>query len=279
LPGEIFAATVTPFSEDGRRIDLDYVVAHLAYLQANGADGVLILGTNGEGPSLSLLERRQIIDVVMGNRRELRVFAGTGCASLTDTIEISQYACSAGVDAVMLVPPFYYKEVDDQGLIDYYAAVIAALPDEAQVILYNIPDVSGVEISEALVDHLVAKQTKKMAGIKETSYSLSRLQRYIQRYPQLSVYVGGDSLISAGLKAGAAGAISGVANIYPQLVREVGQRLRAGADAEAPQAAINRLRQVLHRYPTLAAIKHWLHLVAGLPQAFVRPPLRNLTLQ
>ena len=279
LPPGVFAAAVTPFSEGGRQVDLDWIAAHLAYLEENGADGVLTLGTTGEGPSLSLEERRQVIDAVLGHRRRLWVLVGTGCASLTDTIEISRYACRAGADAVMIVPPFYYKGVDDRGLMAYYDAVMAALPAEARVILYNIPDVTAVEISDDLLDYLIARQPKKVAGIKDTSGRLERLEGYIQRYPQLSVYVGSDDLIASGLKAGALGAISAAANIYPQLVRDVRQRLLAGEDAESSQAAIDRVLEVLRRYPTFAAIKHWLRIAAGLPQTYVRPPLRDLTPQ
>jgi 4-hydroxy-tetrahydrodipicolinate synthase len=167
-------ATVTPFKKGGLELDPDWVPQHLAYLEKRGADGVLALGTNGEGPSLSQEERRQVIDAVLRARGGLRVFVGTGCASLTDTIAISRYALDKGADAVMVVPPFYFKEPAPEGLIAYYDAVFRALPREGKVILYNIPSYSGVEIVDGLVDALAERYAEQLLGIKDTSGDLRR---------------------------------------------------------------------------------------------------------
>lgn len=135
----VIVATVTPFTEGGREVDLDWIPTHLEYLRKNGADAVLITGTNGEGPSLSLAERRSIIDTVLANRGGLGVMVDTGCSALPDTIEISQYALDQGADAVLIVPPFYFKGLSDEGLIEYYGAIFDALPSDGKVTLYNIP--------------------------------------------------------------------------------------------------------------------------------------------
>ena len=123
---KIVPAAVTAFSPGGERVLLDFVPQHLAYLEHHGADGVLTLGTNGEGVSLSMEERREVIDAVITHRGSLSVFAGTGCASLPETVALSSYAIERGVDGVMIVPPFYFKDVPTVGLIAYYEAHINA---------------------------------------------------------------------------------------------------------------------------------------------------------
>ncbi len=104
--GGVIVPTVTPFTEGGERVDLGWIPRHLDYLHRNGADAVLITGTNGEGPSLSLRERKAITDTVLAHRSGLGVMVGTGCSALPDTIELSRYALEQGVDAVLVVPPF-----------------------------------------------------------------------------------------------------------------------------------------------------------------------------
>ncbi len=273
----ILPAAVTPFSEGGERLLLDWVPQHLAYLEHRGADGVLTLGTNGEGVSLSLQERREMIDTVLTHRGRLRVFAGTGCASLPETVELSRYAIERGADAVLIVPPFYFKEIAAEGLIAYYEAVLSALPPERKVVLYNIPDTSGVEISEELVDALIERVSERLLGIKDTSGRVERTRRYIERYPQLAVYIGSDGTVGDAMAAGAAGAISAVANVFPDLVGWVLRAHDTGGDVAAAQAEVTRVRDTLNRFPSHSAIKHLLHLVAGLPLTYVRPPLRDLT--
>lgn len=273
----IVPAAVTPLSESGARLMLDFVPQHLTYLEHRGADGVLTLGTNGEGVSLSLAERKELIDAVVVHRGRLRIFAGTGCAALPDTIELSRYAIERGVDAVMIVPPFYFKDVPIEGLTAYYAAVLDALPAERKVILYNIPGTSAVEISDELVDALLERHADRLLGIKDTSGDIERTRRYIERYPQLAIYNGNDGNLKESVAAGVAGAISASANIFPDLVAWVFRAHETGGDVDAAQADVDRVCSLFGRYPQHAAIKRLLHLVAGLPQTYVRPPLRELS--
>ena len=123
----VVPAAVTPFSLGGAELQLDFIPQHMAYLEHRGADGLLTLGTNGEGVSLSMQERKDVIDAVLTHRGRLQIFAGTGCAALPETVELSRYAIERGVDAVMIVPPFYFKSIETPGLIAYYEAVLSAL--------------------------------------------------------------------------------------------------------------------------------------------------------
>ena len=116
----LIVATPTPFTEEGK-IDFDYVVEHLDFLRERGVDGVVPSGTNGEGPSLSMSERKELIKIVVDNRKDMFVIAGTGCASLLETIELTQYAEAIGADAALVVPPFFFKNAPTSGLVSYYS--------------------------------------------------------------------------------------------------------------------------------------------------------------
>ena len=274
---QVVAATVTPFTEGGERLLLDWIPQHLAYLEHRGADGALALGTNGEGVSLSLQERKDVIDAVVTHRGRLFIMFGTGCASLPETAELSRYAIEKGADAVLIVPPFYFKELDPQGLIDYYSAVLDVLPKERKVLLYNIPDTSGVEISHELLDALVERFPERLLGIKDTSGRLDRTRRYVERYPQLAVYNGGDSNNAKAVQVEVIGTISSIANVFPELVADIFKADASGGNVAAAQAEVDRARRAFSPLPSHSAIKHLLHLVAGLPLTYVRPPLRDLT--
>jgi len=277
---KIVPAAVTAFSEGGKRVLLDFIPQHFAYLEHHGADGALMLGTNGEGVSLSVQERKDVIDAAVMHRGRLAIFAGTGCASLPETVELSLYALERGVDAIMIVPPFFFKDVPPEGLLQYYAAVLDTLPDERQVILYNIPSASAVEIEEGLVDALLERYASKLLGIKDTSGDIERTRAYITRFPQLAVYNGNDPATALAAEAGAAGAISGTANVFPD---RAGAAWRAGETGKGgnstPQRGLSKVCDFIARFPSHSAIKHLLHHVAGLPLTYVRPPLRNLTPQ
>jgi 4-hydroxy-tetrahydrodipicolinate synthase len=270
-------AIVTPFVKGGLELDPEWLPQHLAYLEKRGADGVLALGTNGEGPSLSLDERKRIIDTVMGARGGLRVFVGTGCSSLSDTIAISRYALEAGADAAMIVPPFYYKGIEPEGLIAYYDAVFRALPGDGKVMLYNIPGYSGVEIVDELVDALTERYPDQFLGIKDTSGRIEKTRHYIERYPRLAIYNGSDANMSEGYRAGAVGSISSTANIFPDLVAAIYWAHVEGGDATGAQSKLSAVRDIVERNPFPATVKYLLHIVAGLPLTQVRPPLADLT--
>jgi 4-hydroxy-tetrahydrodipicolinate synthase len=275
-----FPAIVTPFTQGGREVDFDWMGGHLAYLRRRGADGVLALGTNGEGLSLSLAERKQVVDAVIRQRPDpgLAVMVGSGCAALPETVELSNYALERGADGLLIVPPFYFKDISDEGLLAYYESVLAALPVGARVFLYNIPKISGVPITHPVLDGLLQSYPDRLAGLKDTSGQLSTLEGYLQRYPSLSVFTGSDGLAAEGYRLGAAGCISGVANVFPDLMGAP-VKARSQQERDAAQAAIDRVRGLVHGYPTPSVLKHLLRIVAGLPHSYVRPPLRDLTPQ
>ncbi len=273
----VIVATVTPFTQDGEKVDLEWIPQHLDYLKRNGADGVLIAGTNGEGSSLNVDERKAIVDTALENRNGLSIMVGTGFSSLPDTIEMSRYAIEQGADAALVVPPFYFKNISDVGLIEYYTALLDALPPDGKVVLYNIPKLSGVEITDRVVDALLDRYPSVFLGIKDTSGSIEQTRHFINKYPELMILSGSDIIVADALKSGAKGNVSATANVFPNLVNAILESHRNDESTDVPQVKLAAIRKTIDSYPSHGALKQALFHFAGLPFRWVRPPLRNLT--
>jgi 4-hydroxy-tetrahydrodipicolinate synthase len=266
-----FTATLTPFDERGE-VDFDYIQRHLRYQEENGIDGVVPSGTNGEGPSLSLHERKRIVEFVIQNKGSMLVIAGTGCANQPETIELTSFAAEVGADAVLIVPPYFYKNVAGHGLADYYRRVLDSAP--IPVLLYNIPSLTGVEITDDLLQALADRPN--LAGVKDTSGDIAGTKAYVANFPDLAILNGSDWLIQESLAAGAAGTISGLSNVFPHLISAIYDDFRAGKDVSDAQQRINSLKDIFAKYPPFAGNKFALTL-QGFPLTHVRPALVDLS--
>ncbi len=271
----LFVAAITPFDEEGH-FRPESQAQHFQWLAQRGVAGALVAGTNGEGPSLSADERRAVIDGAVANRNGLQLLAGTGTPSLQETIALSRYALHAGVDGVLIVPPFYFRDVPEAGLLRYYQAVCDALPPEARVLFYHIPSVSGVPISHAVIRGLIESHPRHCYGIKDTSGSSEHTAALVKTFPTLRVLGGSDHLVADNLRVGVHGQISGLCNAFPELFRDLLAAFHTGEDPTPWQARIAALRQVVKRYPTHAATKVLTSLRADLPPMTVKPPLVEL---
>ena len=149
----IYAASITPFDDDGIPA-LHLLSIHLRHLESNGCTGALILGTTGEGPSFSVAERISILEAAAAERGNLRLLAGTGAASLTDAITLTRAAFELGYDGVVVLPPFFYHPTQDGLLAYYFELVSRGVPDSGNLLLYHIPQVSGVPIERELIRRL-----------------------------------------------------------------------------------------------------------------------------
>jgi 4-hydroxy-tetrahydrodipicolinate synthase len=260
-------------------VDYDWIGPHLRYMEANGVAGIVPLGTTGEAVSLGLGERERVLDVVLEQRGGLFVIAGTGCASLTETVTLSRYALEQGAEAVLVMPPFYYKDVPDRGVLDYFRALCDALPGDARVLLYHIPRNTGVAISRPVIEGLLESHAKQFFGIKDSSGDAVHTQGLIERYPQLRIYSGSDAHVASSLSSGATGVISALANTFPQLVSGVYAAHQDGGDVQAAQERVGATRGLIKAYASPPALKAALPWAAGLPFTSVRAPLANLSEQ
>lgn len=283
----LIAAQVTPFTEGGREVDLDWVGPHVDWMRGFGITGVLALGTNGEGPSVGLEERRALIaaakEACRGIGGGLDLFAGATCVSLPDTIRAANDALDAGADAVALLPPYFFKDVDARGMADWFAAVLESLPVEGKAVLYNMPAHAKIEIADEVVRALLSRFPDQLIGIKDSSGDAERTRRYLDLVPDsgpgsdFRVMAGSDRAHAALYGAGCIGGVSGLANAVPALVKTIQFAHREGGKPERPQAQLNELHAILDRFPRIGALKQLIAFTSGLPLAHARPPYRDLT--
>ncbi|MBI4489837.1 MAG: dihydrodipicolinate synthase family protein [Deltaproteobacteria bacterium] len=268
----VIPALLTPFSRHGLEVDFEALEQQVNFLLPSGVHGLLILGTTSEGPSLSLQEKKQVIDFVGPRKGNTFLLCGTSTSSLTEALELSQHAHQKGAQGLLLLPPFYFKEVSAEGLLAFFRPLFqrVSLP----MILYNIPQLSGVEIQDPLIEGL--SSFKNLYGVKDTSGQLQKTLHYLKRFPSLKVYCGADWLIGPALSHGAAGSISALANVFPEQAVALFEAHEKGGDTASAQATIEAVWNIVKVYPLQSALKFLLHL-RGLKETFVRPPLRELT--
>lgn len=269
--GGVLVATVTPFSSSGEGLDLEFIPRHLDFLREGGAHGVVPVGTNGEFPSLTFDEKKQVLRKVSEHRQGLRFVAGISSCCLPEVIGLAGFAADIGADAALVAPPFYYRDADERGIAEFFQRVLesAGLP----VILYNIPMYTGFAVSDYLVDRLLGHEN--LAGIKDTGGDIGRTRELVERYAGLRIFGGSDSLAGEALGVGTAGIISGAANIFPELLRELWNTVEKGSGKARTGEKVRKLSAVLQSCPWVAATKYGLEL-RGLPATNVRPPQSGL---
>ena len=276
----VYAAAVTPLKDDST-LDLDSVPVLANFLTSRGCHGVVLFGTTGEGPSFSSTERGEVMRALKENRPAgSRLIAGTGTPSLTETIELTKCAFNLGYDAVLVVPPYYFRKASDDGLFDWFSEVIRkAVPVDKFLIGYHIPPLIGVGFSVPLLKRLKDAFPNQFAGIKDSSHDADFARSVGDTFgADLLVLNGTDSFLQMAMEHHAAGCITAPANLISPDLREVWDLIQAGKDPNQAQARVTEKRHILEKYlpfpPALKALMHRLH---GLPRWAVRPPLENLT--
>ncbi|CCW36562.1 dihydrodipicolinate synthase/N-acetylneuraminate lyase [Chthonomonas calidirosea] len=269
----ILTAINTPFHPDGR-LALEHMPALLDFQRAAGIDGVIVAGTNGEGTSLSVAERKQLLETVMAHRGDLLVVAGTGAAAVTDALDLTLHAAEVGADAVLVLPPFFFKNPTDEGVAAYFRPLLEHV--DIPLLLYNIPQYSAVRITDGLMALL--SDCPNLSGVKDSTGDWESSRNFIERYPHLRIFTGSDRLLARSLRHKSAGGISGAANCFPEVIVAARTAWELGDEAglDRAQKRIDALLDILHRYPPMATSKSVL-AHRGLPRLSVRPPLVDLT--
>lgn len=273
----ILAPVVTPFRTD-LAPDAERLVGQCRWLLANEV-GLAVFGTNSEGNSLAVEEKVELLDrLVEAGIDAARMMPGTGCCALTDTVRLTRHAVALGCGGVLMLPPFYYKNVPDDGIFRSYAEVIERVGSDAlRVYLYHIPPVSGVGLSVDLVGRLVEAYPANIVGIKDSSGDWDNTRALLDRgWDDFAVFAGSEAFLLRTLRAGGAGVISATANINPAAMRRLSREWRS-PKAEALQQALNNVRDTLQRYPMIAALKAVIGGFREDPEwERVRPPLLPL---
>jgi dihydrodipicolinate synthase/N-acetylneuraminate lyase len=258
------AASVTPLRDGGAALDEDGFGPVLDFLASGGVDGLLALGTTGEGILLSVPERRRAAELFVElSRGRLQVAVHCGAQSTADTVALSAHAGEAGADAVAVIAPPYFR-LDDTSLLEHLAAAAAAC-SPLPFYVYEFEATSGYAVPPAVVERL-RERAPNLAGMKVSDRGWDQVASYL--IEGLDIFVGFEALIARGLEAGAAGAVSALATAFPEVVA-------AAVRGEAVDAG--GLRELVDRYPRHAALKHVV-VRRGVPiREDVRPPLRGLT--
>lgn len=263
----VFSAAATPLNEDGSP-DLGLFTEHCQRLLEEGCHGVALLGTTGEANSFSSSERRTILEAALkAGVPADKLLPGTGVVAIPETVELTKHALELGVTKVVMLPPFYYKGVSDDGLFAAYSQVLEKVAHaRLQVILYHIPQVSGVPLSVPLIGRLIEAFPDTVVGIKESAGDFNNMQAIIAAYPGFSVLAGADPLLLPLLKAGGAGCITATSNLVADSLRTVYDKVhdetRAG-EVETAQARINAYRTLSNSYVQIPTIKAMVGLKTG----------------
>ncbi|MEO5771625.1 MAG: dihydrodipicolinate synthase family protein [Burkholderiaceae bacterium] len=277
IPG-LWPALMTPL-DAALAIDHAKFAAHARGLLAAGCGGVTPFGTTGEGPSFSVAERSAAVDaLIAGGIPAPRILASVSCAALPDTIALTRHAQRAGCWGVLLMPPFFFKGVGDAGIVDSYTQVLDAVPDRTlRVVLYHIPQVSGVALSHAVIAELLRRYGERIVAIKdsagERAHALALAEAFM---PMLGVHVGHELDLPAMARYGSRGAVSGLANFMPRLVHRLACQPDA-AVAAADLARVERLLAWLGGYALIPALKAVMAVQTGdAAWLRVRAPLKAL---
>lgn len=276
-PHGLWCATLTPLTAS-LEPDGDRLALHCAALLRAGCDGVAVFGTTGEGFAFSVAERRHALDrlAVAGLPGE-KVIAGTGATALSDAVELTRYATSLGLAGTLVVPPFFLKDVPDDGVFAFFSALVERVADERlRLFLYNIPQLTAVAVAPAVARRLADRYPGIVAGIKDSSGDWGSTSAYLEHCPELALFVGHEPHLRRVLAAGGAGTICGIANVAPLLMRRF---LDAADDrAAAPLLArIERLVEAVLAQPFIPAMKASMAAQSGEPAwTRVRPPLLPL---
>ncbi len=248
----LWCAMLTPLDRNGG-VDHPRLVDHARRLLARGVEGVAPFGTTGEGQSFGVGERAAgLAALLAAGIPPARLVAATGCAALSETITLTRHGVQSGCAACLVLPPFFFKDPSDEGLYAWYGRIIDAVADDRlRVLLYHIPQVTGVALSVDLIARLAEDFPGIIAGVKDSSGDLANTKALLARVPQLAILVGHEPHLPQAVRAGGAGTICGVANTYPAIVRAL---LSPGV-TQADEERIATFIDIAFRQPFLPAFK------------------------
>jgi 4-hydroxy-tetrahydrodipicolinate synthase len=268
---------LTPFTGRGETVDEAALRTHVNWLVDQGVHGVMPCGTTGEGPLLTMAERKRVVEVVVASvNHRLPVIAHVGALTTHETLELADHAQSCGVEAISIVTPYYFYLSDD-ALVEHFCRVAGAVPN-TPVFLYNIPQNTGNVLSRPAVEAIIAR-CPNVVGIKDSAGDLEALSSLVGlKEGKFQVICGSDTLLLSALQAGACASVSGNANVFPEVVVELFHAFWQGDldGARRQQAHLDQIIETLQRGAGLSMFKRVLEL-RGLKGGAVRPPLPEAT--
>ncbi|MDR3538356.1 MAG: dihydrodipicolinate synthase family protein [Acetobacteraceae bacterium] len=279
LYGGVNAAVLTPMKAD-LSVDLDLMAAHCRWLLANGCNGLAVLGTTGEANSLGISERIALLEgLVERGIPAAKMIPGTGTTALPDTVQLTKAADRLGCRGALLLPPFYYKEPSDDGLLAYFNEVVQRVAGNIKLYLYNFPRQSAIPFSVEFISRLLAQNPGKFQGVKDSSGNYENGMGYIEAFAKdgFEVYAGDDTLMKPFLEKGGAGCITAAGNVNSAVAAQVYANPNSPA-GEAANVIMSATRKAVISVPMIPALKVLVARNTGNPQwENVRPPHLKLT--
>lgn len=279
----VLAPVMTPFEAD-MDVDVAAYIQHCQWLLDKGAS-LAIFGTNSEAASISADERMDLTETLLdAGIPAHRLMPGTGSCSVVEAANLSRHAVNAGAAGVLMLPPFYFKGVSDEGLFAYYSQVIERVGDaRLAVYLYHIPQVTQVPISLSLIERLLKRYPETIAGCKDSSGDWGNAEAMIKAFAAdgFDVFPASESLLRRAVPLGAAGCISATVNVNPGGIHSLYTALTHPRSSEADLAQLHgkadRIRQIFQSVPMIPAMKYTVATLTGQASwAHVRPPLVSM---
>lgn len=274
----VLSPVVTPFNED-LSPDAARLIKQCKWLVSQRV-GLAVFGTNSEANSLSANERMALLEALVNAGVDpKRMMPGTGCCALSDSIRLTEHAVKLGVAGVLMLPPFYYKGVSDEGLYRNFSEVIQRVGDSRlKIYLYHIPPVSNVPITLGLIERLIKKYPQTVVGLKDSSGDWNNTKAVLDAFAKsgFDVFAGSESFLLQNMRNGGAGCITAGANVNPAMIASLYDAWK-GAGAESMQKSIDDIRNVLQSVPMISALKRTIaHYSGDMGWNRVRPPLCEL---
>jgi 4-hydroxy-tetrahydrodipicolinate synthase len=269
----VIAAVPTPVDRDGEP-DTARFLRHAAWALGNGCDALNVLGTTGEANSLSAAQRKAVMAAAASELDRSRLMVGTGTPDLATTIELTRHAHELGFAAALVLPPFYYKGVSEDGLFAWFAKIVTGTADAAiPVYLYNFPQMTGIGLSPELAKRLAESFPGRIAGAKDSSGDLDYAAE-LATIANFDVFPSNEAAIASADRDGYRGCISATVNIAP--------RLSAGLWANQTDAdlleKVTAMRVAVSAQPLIPAVKYLIGEIHGDPDfGLILPPLLELT--
>lgn len=273
----VLVPVVTPFDAE-LRPDAGRFTRLCRHLLDEGADGLAVFGTTSEANSMSAAERMALLEWLVEKEVPAgRLMPGTGACSLTEAAQLARHAVEHGCGGVLMLPPFYYKGVSDDGLFEFVSEVIQSVGSgDLRIYLYHIPPVAQVGFGHDLIERLMRAYPDTVVGLKDSSGDWSNTKAMLDRFPGFDVFAGSEVFLLDTLRAGGAGCITATGSIHLREIRKVYETWQT-AEADALQARAAAVRKTIQDYPTIPAVK-WIlaHYNEDPEWTRVRPPLCDL---
>ncbi len=273
----VLSPVLTPFTKD-LKPDPRRLVELCHWLSSQNV-ALVLFGTTSEANSLSLEEKISLLDdLIDAGINPSLLMPGTGCCSLTETVQLTSHAVELGCKGTLMLPPFFYKDISDDGLLRSYAETIERVGNSAlKIYLYHIPPVSGVSISLDLIERLIIRYPNVIVGVKDSSGNWENTQSILERqWDDFRVFAGSERFLLQTMRAGGAGCISATANINPNAIYNLYKEWKSD-QADNLQEQLNQVRTVLESYPMIPALKSVISYYSKHPDwTIVRPPFISL---